>query len=260
MILILYLLIALEFCSAQTLKGVQVKLLALQSKADKKFKDYEVAFSLLGKRLFAAEENLSKALETIDKQQEKVDKLIHAQLLCGCANDYNTENFSGKKHHVGVNLLLDLLLKDENFSEAPKTTKRTTQETTKRPTTTKKTTTTTRTPVTIKTTTKITKPPQDLGGFDIAQEATTSAPDYDYDFTTASDSEPDEAKCVEKANINAFIMSTWKNTQENVFQFNGDVVAKLPAELPAFSILLIKFDPPLLEIETWDQGSEKLFF
>jgi hypothetical protein len=257
MILILYLFIALEFCSAQTLKGLQVKLLALQSKADKKFKDYEVAFSLLGKRLFAAEENLSKALETIEKQQEKVDKLIHAQLLCGCANDYNSENFSGKKHHVGVNLLLDLLLKDENFSKAPKTTKRTILETTKRPTTTKKTTTTTMTPVTIKTTTT-TKRIQDLGGFDIAQEATTAAPDYDYDFTTASGSEPDEAKCVEKADINAFIMSTWKNTQENVFQFNGDVVAKLPTELPPFSILLIKFDPPLLEIETWDQGFEML--
>ena len=157
MILILHLFIALQFCAAQTLKGVQVKLLALQSKADKKFKDYEVAFSLLGKRLFAAEENLSKALKTIDEQQVKIDKLIHAQLLCGCANDYNTENYSGKQHHVGVNLLLDLLLKDQNFSQAPKTISTTKQQTTKATTTTRTTTTTRKTTTTTKATTTTNK-------------------------------------------------------------------------------------------------------
>ena len=195
MILLFHLVIALN-CSAQTLKGVQVKLLALQSKAEKKFKDYEVAFSLLGKRLFAAEENLAKSLKTIDEQQEKIDKLIHAQLLCGCANDYNTENFHGKQHHVGVNLLLDLLLKDQTFSKSTRVTPKTTAETTttKRTTTTRKTTTTKKTTTTAKTTTKPppTNPPQELGGFDIAQEVTTTAsPDYDLD---ESGGEADEAQ------------------------------------------------------------------
>lgn len=65
------------------IKQLNWKLTQLNNKSEKKFTDYEEAFTVLGRRLFAMEEVLDDAVKQIKGQSEIIRKMAHAQLLCG---------------------------------------------------------------------------------------------------------------------------------------------------------------------------------
>ena len=46
----------------------------------------------------------------------------------------------------------------------------------------------------------------------------------------------------------------------DIYQFNGDIIANLPKsdELTDFSVILIKFEVPIEEIEVWDADASMI--
>jgi len=192
---------------------------------------------MLGKRVFALEDTLQKALDKVDKQDNQIKQLAHAQLICGCRNDQAARISGQKPNNAGVHLLLELLLSPKKkqkpnyyskIKETPPTTKATAP-----PTTTRQTNTT---------------PAYDIGGFGgvVEQEIQVT--------TTQAPVTPDagsDAVCIEH-NIDMVKQSEWKNNGEETYTFNGDIIADLPASVGAFSVLLIKFTKPITKIDVWD--------
>ena len=95
----------------QKYRELKTDLDPLKSRVSSRFNAYDYTIEQIGKRLFALEENLTQALHKIENQDATIKELIHAQLLCGCPNDKAQRAMNQKPVDVGVNLLLELMLR-----------------------------------------------------------------------------------------------------------------------------------------------------
>ena len=92
--------------------------------ANQRFIAYDSMLEMLGKRVFALEDTLQKALDKVELQDNKIKQLAHAQLICGCRNDQAARISGQKPDNAGVNLFLELgcrsrLFFDKNSVDIP---------------------------------------------------------------------------------------------------------------------------------------------
>jgi len=67
------------------------------------------------------------------------------------------------------------------------------------------------------------------------------------------------AECVGQ-DISVIIASTWKNNEQNIYQFNGDIIANLPetSELTDYTVILVEFQNPVEDIDVWDADASAI--